>query len=502
MCEQLHDTIAWHYLLVSLFAGVCGFFLSLKMRLQVVIQDCMDVHSPFVDDAWRIYICRVTLHGLSMLFFFLMGIWYGYCGNLYIPKEIGRLDLTFERCNSVSVWFFWCSFVLLNNGANASGREKNAFGWTLYPPLSSRATGRSTVYIIASLHLLVMSSLLSGLNFIVGLTLVWWESLLEAPIFSSAIAYGSWLILTSLPCTAAGLLMVLSDKSHFTHYFDARDFVNTSDPILFVHLFWFFAHPEVYILVLPTMGYLSRTLAALLHRHVFHKASAMTSLQLIGIMGYFVYGHHMFTMGCSIDTRGFFSVMTMMVALPTSAKMFTWIGGLYGAIVPVHPILLWLLVFIFHFSLGGVTGLMLSVATLDLQLHDTYFVVGHFHLILAIAVVCVCPALWVEYVYYYFAGRCIQLPHTILATLLSLGTVLQFIAYHTTGLCNMPRRMITVADVIVWMPFTFVMELGFGLVVVGMFVWCWVVLVDMFATVQEVEDIQGPFSGMGALLRC
>ena len=148
----MHDTISMWYLSCALFAGFSGYFLSLRMRLQVHIQDCMDVHSPFVDDAWRIYSCRVTLHGLSMLFFFLMGVWYGYCGNLYTPLEIGRLDLTFERCNAISVWFFWCAYFFLYNGANARGFEKCSFGWTIYPPLSSRSLGRSTFYLIASLR--------------------------------------------------------------------------------------------------------------------------------------------------------------------------------------------------------------------------------------------------------------------------------------------------------------------------------------------------------------
>ncbi len=297
---------------------------------------------------------------------------------------------------------------------------------------------------------------MSGINFIVGASFTGLQGLMDAPIFTSGIAYGSWLILTSLPCTAAGLLMVLADKLAYTHYFDYRDFTYHSDPILFVHLFWFFAHPEVYILVLPVMGFLSRTFSSIMHKGVFHRATAITSIQLIGIMGYFVYGHHMFTMGTAIDTRGFFSVMTMLVAIPTSAKMFTWIGGLYGVIVPSHPVLIWLLCFTFHFAMGGLTGLVLSIATLDLQLHDTYFVVGHFHLILAVAVVCVCPALWMEYCVFYFGVRCSLWPHHFLATQLSFGTVLQFLAYHHSGLHNFPRRMISAADVNVWMPGQFI----------------------------------------------
>jgi len=474
----MHDTISMWYLSCALFAGFSGYFLSLRMRLQVHIQDCMDVHSPFVDDAWRIYSCRVTLHGLSMLFFFLMGVWYGYCGNLYTPLEIGRLDLTFERCNAISVWFFWCAYFFLYNGANARGFEKCSFGWTFYPPLSSRSLGRSTFYLIASLHLLTMSSLLSSINFIVGASFTAASGLLEAPIFTTAIAYGSWLILTSLPITAAGLLMVLADKVAFTLYFDCRDFTFMSDPILFVHLFWFFAHPEVYILILPIMGYLSRTFAYIMMRPVFHKSAALTAIQLIGIMGYFVYGHHLFTMGTSIDTRGFFSVMTGLVAIPTSAKVMTWIGGLYGAYVPGHPIMIWLLSFAFHFSLGGMTGLILSVATLDLQLHDTYFVVGHFHLILAVAIVCVCPALYVEFCAYYFGMRCSLWPHHYLAALLSFGTVLLFIVYHQVGLLGVPRRMITMADVMVWMPGLVWAEVGFGMVSLVVFCAFYVVVCD------------------------
>ncbi len=448
-----HKDIGILYLFTAAAVGFISVAFTVYMRMELMTPEvqfmCMEGSRmiPSAEECtpnghlWNVL---VTAHGILMMFFVVIPALFGGFGNYLMPLQIGAPDMAFPRMNNLSYWLYVTGTLLavasvLSPGGN--GQLGSGVGWVLYPPLSTNEGGYSMDLAIFAVHVSGASSILGAINMITtflnmrapGMTLF------KVPLFSWSIFVTAWLILLALPVLAGAITMLLTDRNFGTTFFAPS---GGGDPILYQHILWFFGHPEVYIIILPGFGIISHVIGTFARKPIFGYLPMVWALIGIGVLGFVVWAHHMYTVGMSLTQQSYFMLATMVIAVPTGIKIFSWIATMWGGSIEFKTPMLWAFGFLFLFTVGGVTGVVLSQAGIDRAYHDTYYVVAHFHYVMSLgAVFCIFAG-----IYFYFpkfTGKMYsETAGKIHFWAMFIGANLTFFPQHFLGRQGMPRRYI------------------------------------------------------------
>ena len=497
-----HKDIGTLYLIFAVTAGIIGGGISGLMRAELAepgiqylgiwanaFHSLLGMPAATFDESLHMWNVLISAHGLIMVFFMVMPAMIGGFGNWFVPIMIGAPDMAFPRMNNISFWLLPPAFILLLGSSFVPGGTGlgAGVGWTVYAPLSTLGSqGPSVDMAIFALHLAGASSILGAINFITtifnmrapGMTLH------KMPLFVWSILVTAFLLLLALPVLAGAITMLLTDRNFGTHFFDAP---GGGDPVLYQHLFWFFGHPEVYIMILPGFGMVSQIVATFSRKPVFGYLGMAYAMVAIGVIGFVVWAHHMFTVGMDVNTKMYFTAATMVIAVPTGIKIFSWIATMWGGSLTFQTPMLWALGFIFMFTVGGVTGVVLANAGVDTVMHDTYYVVAHFHYVLSLGAVFSLFAGW----YYWFGKMWGKQYNELLGQLhfwtFFVGVNILFFPMHFLGMDGMQRRVPDYADA--FGDWNRLASLGYVVMAVGM-VFFFVNLVWSLAAGKKAPDNQ------------
>ena len=453
-----HKQIGILYIATSLVFFVAGGVLALLIRTQLI-------HANMGIFARDTYNQLFTMHGTTMIFLVVVPVWVGFA-NFLVPLMIGARDMAFPRLNALSYWLFLAGGVVLYSSWFSEGGAPRA-GWTSYPPLSAQIPGTGQDLWILSLHILTLSSLASAINFLVTIHnmraagMTW----MRVPLFVWSIEVFSWLLVVVLPALSAGLTLLLLDRQLGTHFFLPDEGGNA---VLYQHVFWFFGHPEVYVMILPAFGIISEVIPVFARKPIFGYKAIAFSTVAIGFYSLLVWAHHMFTVGLPIGLQAFFMISSMIIAVPTGIKIFNWVATTWRGNIHFDTAMLYALGFIAVFTIGGLSGIFVAVFPFDWQVHDTYFVVAHFHYVLFGGSVF---ALLAGLFYWWpkMFGRMLDERLGKLSfALVFIGFNVTFQPQHLLGLLGMVRRIYTYPDEPLWNTYNLISSIGSYIMALGL----------------------------------